>query len=415
MRIEEELHLTYCTNIHPGNQWSEVKSNIEKYGPELRSRISPDEPFGIGLRLSNVAAEELLEDNNLQAFRKYLDQEKLYVFTLNGFPYGSFHRERVKEDVHSPDWRTDERGDYTIRLVHILSDLLPADVTEGSISTSPLSYKHWVDKDDQKVWDLCLNQLVRVVRELIKIRENTGQLIHIDLEPEPDGLLEDSLEVVSFFQDHLLVKGVEMLSDAMNLKTEDAREYLLDHIQVCLDTCHMAIEYEAPGPFVERLRDVGIKIGKIQISSALKVPLSKAGKSSEAQTLIKEALLPFAGSTYLHQVIQKNKDDSLKRYSDLPVALDNLKNNIDQVQEWRVHFHVPVFVESYTSFLSTQKEIIDTLALHQGQPFCTHFEIETYTWEVLPDGLKDDLTNLITQEFKWVQNTWSQLKVSEKP
>ncbi|MEX0773619.1 MAG: metabolite traffic protein EboE [Balneolales bacterium] len=413
MRIEEQLHLTYCTNIHPGNQWSEVQANIKKFGPELKKRISPDEPFGIGLRLSNLAAEELLEKDNLSAFRNYLDKENLYVFTLNGFPYGSFHRKSVKEAVHSPDWQTDERGDYTIRLVHILSALLPADIPEGSISTSPLSYKPWVDQNDPQVWNACIHQLVRVVEELIKVRETTGQLIHIDLEPEPDGLLEDSSEVVNFFQDHLLVKGVDLLADSMNLQTNEARAYLLDHIRICLDTCHMAIEYETPSSFVNRLEKAEIKIGKIQISSALKVPFPNENQSVDAHEFIKEALLPFAESTYLHQVIQKNTDDSLQRYRDLPEALSNIKHNLKNASEWRVHFHVPVFVEAYALFLSTQQEIIDTLALQIKQPFCRHLEIETYTWEVLPDDLKDDLSHLITREFKWVQNTWSELRAGK--
>ncbi|MEX0684949.1 MAG: metabolite traffic protein EboE [Balneolales bacterium] len=410
MHLGEELHLTYCTNIHPGHTWSEVQESIEHFGPELKARISPNNPFGIGLRLSNEAAVELLEDDNLIRFQKYLDKENLYIFTLNGFPYGSFHRESVKDAVHSPDWQTPERADYTIRLVHILSRLLPSNLSEGSISTSPLSYKPWVNPNDPALWESCLHQLIKVVIKLILVREKTGQIIHIDLEPEPDGLLEDSGEVVDFFQNHLLVKGVDMLSKSLGITTEKARYYLLDHICICLDTCHMAIEYETPVIFVNRLKKAGIHIGKVQISSALMVNFSSDVNAYEQQKEIKDSLKPFTESTYLHQVIQKNRDLTMIRYPDLPDALTHISQQYEDALEWRIHFHVPIFVEAYALFMSTQKEIIDTLILQNQHPFCRHFEIETYTWEVLPDTLKTDLSNLITKEFEWVINLWSSVK-----
>ena len=148
MRIGSDFHLTYCTNIHPGEDWAQVQSSLAAYGPRLKQQISPDAPFGIGLRLSHIASVELLEENHLQAFREQLARDGLYVFTMNGFPYGSFHRTQVKDLVHAPDWQTQERGDYTIRLARILATLLPDDVTEGSISTSPLSYKPWLWAQD---------------------------------------------------------------------------------------------------------------------------------------------------------------------------------------------------------------------------------------------------------------------------
>lgn len=412
MKIEEQLHLTYCTNIHPGNEWNEVKANTETYGPQLKKRISPDKPFGLGLRLSNLAAEGLLEGDNLREFRNYLDKENLYVFTLNGFPYGPFHRESVKEAVHEPDWRTKERGDYTIRLARILSGLLPENITEGSISTSPLSYKPWVDKNDPSLWEKCLHQIIRVVLELIDIRKKTGNHIHIDLEPEPGGLLEESREVVDFFENHLLKKGVDMLSKTANIQGEKARQILLDHICICLDTCHMAIEYENALDFTGRLEKSGIKIGKVQISSALKIPFAGGDESSGERESIHKSLLPFVESTYLHQVIQKNIDGSYTQYKDLPEALAAIKKDPGSIAEWRVHFHVPVFVDAYASFLSTQEAIIDTLKLLRTKKFTRHLEIETYTWEVLPAELKTDIVHSISREFEWVLQTFPREKAS---
>ena len=77
------------------------------------------EAYAIGLRLSDQAARELSEPAVLDAFRQWLADENCYVFTINGFPFGNFHGERVKEQVYVPDWTLAERLEYTLSLIHI--------------------------------------------------------------------------------------------------------------------------------------------------------------------------------------------------------------------------------------------------------------------------------------------------------
>ncbi|MFU8780802.1 MAG: metabolite traffic protein EboE [Kiritimatiellia bacterium] len=410
MQIGTKLHLTYCTNIHPGNDWREVQSGLAAYGPQLKSRLSPDQPLGIGLRLSHLASVELLEGARLQAFKDQLAQDGLYVFTMNGFPYGSFHRERVKDMVHAPDWRTRERGDYTIRLAQILAALLPGDMDEGSISTSPLSYKPWlVPGGSADTWESIVVELVRVVQALREIEQKSGKYIHVDLEPEPDGLLETADEVCAFFGDHLLVDGAARLAEADRLSLDEAQQACLRHIGVCLDTCHMAIEYETPREYVEKFAALGIRIGKVQISSALRVPFaSDDNRDGVERGQVPAVLAPYVESTYLHQVIQRNTDGALVRYPDLPDALEQLPVCGTDAREWRVHFHVPVFTESCGAFMTTQRAIVDTLRLLASNPFTRHLEIETYTWDVLPEALKLDLTESIVREFIWTQQQLAQ-------
>src|ERR1044071_9322074 len=127
-------HLSYCTNIHAGESWSEHFESIQKHIPAIKQKVSPVKPFGVGLRLSNIASLELYKKENLLAFQNWLKKCNCYVFTMNGFPYGSFHQTKVKEHVHTPDWTTTDRVEYTIRLAHILSALLPEGM-EGGIST----------------------------------------------------------------------------------------------------------------------------------------------------------------------------------------------------------------------------------------------------------------------------------------
>ena len=411
MQIGQDFQLTYCTNIHPGDDWAQVQSSLAEYGPRLKQRISPDAPFGMGLRLSHVASVELLAGDRLQALREQLDRDGLYVFTMNGFPYGSFHRTAVKDLVHAPDWQTPERADYTIRLARILAALLPGDIQEGSISTSPLSYKPWVSQTDdwQTVSRASVAQLVRVTQALMQIESETGKLVHVDLEPEPDGLLETADEVCVFFEDHLLTYGAELLCESAQISIVDAQQTLLRHVGVCLDTCHLAIEYESPREFVEKMQRVGIRIGKVQISSALQVPIAKAG-SADGVALhdIPRELAPYVESTYLHQVIQRNRDGVLVRYHDLPEALELLAVAGDAPEEWRVHFHVPVFAASCGAFATTQQTILDTFALLAENPFTRHLEIETYTWEVLPAELKKDITESIVREFAWTLSAFPQ-------
>jgi sugar phosphate isomerase/epimerase len=398
MRIGTDnfFQLTYCTNVHPSNGWNQVFANLQQYAPALKARFAPEKPFGIGLRLSGHESCELLEGDRLQEFHAYLDSHGLYVFTLNGFPYGPFHHQPVKANVHAPDWRDEERVAYTLRLARILAALLPED-TDGGISTNPLSYKPWIAGAGPAVWKTLTRNVVRVAEELARIRQAQGKFIHLDIEPEPDGLLENSVELTAFFQDRLLVDGAAMLADALDCSLDAARDHLREHIRVCLDTCHVALAYEEPAEVLERYAAAGIKLGKVQISSALRIPLAN---SNAQRAELAMALQPFVESTYLHQVVQRNQDGTLIRYPDLPDALPHIDD--PRADEWRVHFHVPIFVQRYGAFFSTQEGILRTLALLHRRRNCGQLEIETYTWDVLPLDLKADLQVSISREYEWV-------------
>lgn len=399
MRLGDDgfYHLTYCTNIHPGETWAAVQANLETYLPGLKAQLAPDRPFGVGLRLSDAAARTGLQDGAAARLRAWLEAHGLYVFTLNGFPYGGFHRQVVKDDVYRPDWRTQERVDYTLRLVEVLAELLP-DGEEGGISTSPISYKGWLDAAGREE---ALRQgsrgLVRVAEKLVRLRREQGTLIHIDIEPEPDCLLENTDETVAFFQEYLLPEGGRHLADRLDVSREEAEEHLLEHIRVCYDTCHFAVEYEAPGAVFDRLEEAGIRVGKVQISAALRVPLpeEKAGRAA-----LEERLRPFAESTYLHQVVARRPDGRLGHYPDLGEALPHLAGS--DAEEWRIHYHVPLFVEDYAGLRSTQPDLVAALREVQRRRLCPHLEIETYTWDVLPPDLKLELADSIRREYEWV-------------
>ena len=394
---DDFFHLTYCTNVHPGENWDETFQSLKEHLPPLKARLAPERPFGVGLRLSNQAAHELLQGARLERFRDWLREERLYVFTMNGFPYGAFHGQRVKDQVHVPDWREPERVRYTVRLAEILNALLPQDV-DGSISTSPLSYKPWLDEGEyEAVFRESSRHLAGLVGELIHLEARSGKLIHVDLEPEPDALLENTKETVDFFSEWLLPEGAPYLADRFGLSREEAEERLRRHVRVCYDTCHFAVEYEEPHEVLRALQENGIQVGKIQLSAALKAALSE---EVEERRAVGEQLRPFAEHIYLHQVVERRGDDALHHYNDLPEALDRLEN--EEAREWRIHYHVPLFADHYASLASTQEDITKTLDVVLPARSCAHLEIETYTWEVLPPELKVDLTQSIAREYEWV-------------
>ncbi|MDQ3535433.1 MAG: metabolite traffic protein EboE [Bacteroidota bacterium] len=393
------LHLTYCTNIHPGETWLEVFKTLKEYILPIKENLAPDKEFGIGLRLSDVAANELLEANQLEVFINWLQENRLYVFTMNGFPFGKFHHNKVKDDVHKPDWVTLERFNYTLNLVNILTHLLP-DHGEGGISTSPLSYKPWF-KNEKEDLELVFNQatknLLVLVEKLISIKKETGKLIHIDIEPEPDGLLENSGEVISYFKDRLVPAGIKYLKKVLDYNPQQAESAIKEHIQICYDVCHFAVGYEKAFEVFEKFKKEGIKIGKIQISAALKANIPK---DEAERNMLYEKFLPFVESTYLHQVVARNENDGLTQYPDLPQALENL--NKPNIEEWRIHFHVPIFMSKYSQLESTQIDIEEVLHQNQKNPVTHHLEVETYTWEVLPTEDRLDLTHSIIRELTWV-------------
>mgnify|MGYP000211419271 CR=1 FL=1 len=224
--------LTYCSNIHPGESWEEHLKQLQQHVPLIKKQISPDRSFGIGLRLSNTASIELQKQEALASFMQWLKKNDCYVFTMNGFPYGSFHHTIVKDQVHAPDWTTQERVNYTIRLAEILAILLPEGM-EGGISTSPLTYRHWHSAEQlDNVFKTTTSHLLEVVMHLVEIKTKTGKTIHIDIEPEPDGLLESGIEFLNWYDEYLLLLGTSLLNERFGWTNEKSIAPVLDRKSV---------------------------------------------------------------------------------------------------------------------------------------------------------------------------------------
>ena len=396
--LTQHGHLTYCTNIHAGESWADHFKAISENLPLIKKTISKDHPMGVGLRLSNTASAALIQREQLNHFKHWLKENDLYVFTLNGFPYGGFHRTRVKDQVHAPDWTTRDRVEYTKRLFSILKELLPEGM-DGGQSTSPLSYRHWfssLELFDQAKTD-ATKQITEIVLFLANIYKEEGKILHLDIEPEPDGLLETGEEFIDWYNNVLLPGSLTVISKELNVNANTAADIVKRHICLCYDVCHFAIGYEPHQQIINRLNESGIRVGKIQISAALK---GMFGKNDADRKKVIEAFAKFNEPTYLHQVVAKTDEGKLFRYRDLPEALAETLHN--GVCEWRAHFHVPIAEKQLGLLESTQDAISEVLQIQKQHPFTNHLEVETYTWEVLPPELKMPLADSITREMNWV-------------
>jgi hypothetical protein len=373
MRLAQGQHLAYCANIHRGESWAENLGALETFALAVKERVCPTKPYAIGLRLSAQAAWELAQGRALPEFQRWLERHDCYVFTINGFPYGRFHGQRVKEQVYLPDWTSPERLDYTNRLFDLLAQLLPPGV-EGSVSTLPGSFKEFISTEEQK--QAIRDNLFQCVQHVEQRSRESGRTLHLGLEPEPLGLFETTAETVEFFG---------------RLRDEHPGD---PRLQQCLgvnyDTCHLAVEYENASEALARLRRHQIKVSKLHLSSALKArPTAKA----------RAALAGFADDVYLHQVVARGADGALVRYRDLDVALLAEAPS----EEWRVHFHIPLHCPATEWFEPTTDHLLGVLDVLQADPgLCTHLEMETYTWEVMPSGMKSrNVVDQLASEYEW--------------
>jgi sugar phosphate isomerase/epimerase len=393
-----DVHLGYCTNIHPGERWPVVRANLERYLVPVRERVASGRPFGVGLRLSGESARALGDPSTMAELGEFLRAHDLYVFTVNGFPYGPFHGRPVKEQVYLPDWLDPERLAYTDRLAGILASLLPEGL-DGSISTVPGAFAPRVHGEDDRA-RMAAAMLAHVVH-LVRLRESSGRFVALALEPEPCCFLETIAETVAFFEGHLVTRGaVAGVAAATGLDVGAAESAIREHLGVCLDACHMAVEFEDPRDALDALGGAGIRVAKMQVTAGLRARIG-AGDSAAL-----DALAAFADDVYLHQVVERRADGTLARHLDLPQALAAARaaegRGAMEAREWRVHFHVPVFRERYGVFEGTQEYVDELLRLVRERDLCRHFEVETYTWDVLPEEFRrEGIVAAIAREMEW--------------
>ena len=380
----------YCTNVHAGTTLDQIKENLSKYSTQVQRMFSPDRPMGLGLWLCNEVCEELIVPNQANEFGNWLSENKFNPFTINGFPYRDFHQPVVKRLVYQPTWAEKVRLDYTIALAQIHSRLLSEGTDYGTISTLPLG---WSSDDSVEFRQKCAENLKSCCQALAELRDQTGKHIVLCIEPEPGCVFQNSEQLVEFFHQHLLDGE------------EQENERILDFIGVCHDVCHSAVMFEPQKTALDLYRSNNIRIGKVQVSSAVAADFGHQCDEEQAD-IMTHVLQQFAEDRYLHQTVV-NDGSTTVFFEDLNLALQ--KYGRKPFGTWRVHYHVPIFTKQLTVLETTQSDIHDCvawIAAHANDfQHDIHFEIETYAWSVLPESLRSkSLGDDIAREMIWFRD-----------
>ncbi len=386
-------HLTYSTLVHPADTWEQLWASVQTYLPQVKARVAPHQPFGVCLRLAAPTAATLhARPAERATLKRFLDDHDLYVYTANAFPYGAFKGTRVKEQVYEPDWRTEARTTYTCQVADLLAELAPPAVPP-SIQTAPLGFKPNVTGPD--VVAAYTEHVLRVAAHLVGLEQRTGRLVTLGLEPEPRCFLETTDETIAYFTQHLYTgPAATRLAQLAGIPLDTAIGALRRHLGVVFDIGHQAVGFEDIPASLTKLVDAGIPIVKLQEAAAMHMP------QVTAATLA--ALQRFANTVYLSQTVEK-KHGTLTHFLNLEDAFAAWTADPGP-REWRTHFHVPVFLDDLGAFGTTRFALEQALALHKQQPLSRQLEIETYTWDVLPDHLKTgDIVDYVCRELEWVR------------
>nr|WP_211239717.1 metabolite traffic protein EboE [Jiangella gansuensis] len=368
------VHVAYCTNVHPTEDVEALLRQVRRYGGGIRERLGTAR-LGLGLWLPAPVVSRLAGAAGraeLERLRSALDAGGLEVVTLNAFPYAGFQDPEVKLAVYHPDWTTPERLAYTLDCARVLAGLLPDDAARGSVSSLPLAWRTPWDDARRR---LARGHLDRLADGLAALEASTGRTIRVGLEPEPGCVVETTDGAV------VELAGVDT-----------------ERIGVCLDACHLAVQFEEPTEAVRRLAAAGLPIVKTQASAALEV-------ADPASDGARAALAAYTEDRFLHQTRALGSSAAVAGVDDLPAAL---AGGLPRGDPWRVHYHVPVHEHPEPPLAVTQDHLAATFdALFGGEHAVTdHVEVETYTWSVLPEGRRpagpDGLADGLAAELRWV-------------
>jgi DNA-directed RNA polymerase subunit F len=389
-------HLTYSTLVHPGDTWEEMWESLRTYVPQVKARVSPNAPMGVSLRISHASAETLTHSpEDREALKAFLDANDLYLYTVNAFPYGPFKNQVVKLDVYEPNWSSQARANYTQQVAEILAEVSPPFVNP-SIQSPPLAWKGKVTGPD--VVEAFAANIRQLAAYLHRLRGRTGRTVTLALEPEPACFLETTAETVAFFTQTLRSDAsIAALAADLEVSTAEASEILHRHVGTVYDICHQAVEFEDISASLQSLVDNDISVFKLQEAAAVRI--------ANVTPATIEALREYADSVYLTQT-HEMRDGVLTRFLNLEDAFAAYEKDPSGQREWRIHFHVPVFLtELGEHFQTTRFAIEEALAFHKKNPLSAQLEIETYTWDVLPEHLKTgDIVDYVVLELEWVKS-----------
>ena len=388
--------LTYCTQVHQAESWEQLLKALQSHVPRVKRSLSPNASFGLGLQLPANLARSLEAPGNLGRFKAWLRSEDLYVFTINGVAYGRHSRKAQRYGV---DWRSELRLQYSNQLAKLLAQLLPDQHPEGTVNTVAGGYR--ADLTEPGSEEAMRDRLVRHAAYLYRLEESAGQSIALALEPAPDCYLTNVANTIRFFHEVLFAdRSIVQFASLTGATRGFSASLLRRHLGVSLDAAHAAVEFEDVATLLDMLQQADIPIKKLQLSSALRVPEVNAHHFTQ--------LRRFTTRDHLHQVVSRNPR-GICRYFDVDEALGNfamqLRKGPTLPAEWRIHHHLPIFLERVPPFETTQPFLHDLLLAQRQKPFTRQLEVDTYPPVALPmyPG-QPVLPDAIVRELRWARD-----------
>lgn len=408
----------YCTNVHAGTDVATIRETLANHAAKIaaqrRSLGTSQTPLPVGLWIPASAAGELISGSGAEDFADWMASQDLQPLTINGFPFDNFHLRVVKHRVYRPAWWETSRLDYTVQLAILLDRIMTrmpicdaaGEKSIGSISTLPLGWpgrQGLSNPSDPQVGSDHQNRsragenLRALAASLSQLESQTGRRIVVAIEPEPGCLLDRCGDIVDFFEREL---------PEVNHRR---------HLTVCHDVCHSAVMFESQSDAIAAYAKGGIGIGKVQVSSAIDVPLESMDVAQRRSAIVD--LMSFAEDRYLHQTGVIDANGEFRLVEDLPQWLEaiTLRQSAGQLGDdhhLRIHFHVPIFRRELGNLGSTQDAILECVSAISGPDapeFTGHYEVETYAWTVLPERMTAGtltpqmLADGIAQELAWFE------------
>ncbi|MCE9584908.1 MAG: hypothetical protein K8T20_20650, partial [Planctomycetes bacterium] len=262
---------------------------------------------------------------------------------------------------------------------HVLASL--GGGTSLTLSTVAGGYRE--DGNDKAARDEMARNLAQCAAALHTLKNETGVSVRLCLEPEPLTTCETVPEAIEFFRRHVYPGGERALHGTDRYNTEQASDILHEHLGLCFDACHHAVMWEDPVEAIDKIERSGIVIGKMQVTCALEGHPADLAKFDEPR--------------YFHQVA---------------TVTGRRADDIADARAWRegparAHFHVPVFVEEIGGMKTTQGFLRAAMEEVLKRGMCSDFEIETYTWDVIPAAERaklcgGTLIESLEKEYAWV-------------
>lgn len=339
MLINKKYVLTYCSNIFKTKSLKKLVLNIKNYTQEFKYHKN---------HTSICLSKNLLAETKI---KHLFLLKKNHISSINGFVYQDFHKKNIKEKIYLPDWTSKYRFLYTQKIISIIKNYRKIK-NIISISTMPISYKEWIKKKQKPI----------IIYKSIKNIEKTHpkKNINISIEPEPYCLIECYLDVINFYT--IWIKKI----------IKKFKKYIC----ICYDICHFSVIFDKHEIALNSINKKHIKIGKIQISSALKIILPT--KINNIKLLLM-TFLKMKKSNFLHQCITKYKENMII-YNDIAKIIKNLINLKNS--EIRIHCHIPIYKKKFKYLNTTNSETKKTIRYIKKQNKIKNLEIESYTYHL---------------------------------